>query len=94
MSKGSLENNDENLLEIQGSPTLAGIYLAEFMRLYEHYRARALWDLTHPRKKANGSKTAKSTDGFTLKTRRDDWVRGAYKHSTPEFLARTTLAKS
>src|SRR6266542_4799872 len=34
--------HDENLLEIKGSPRLAQIYLAEFLRLYEHYRARAL----------------------------------------------------
>jgi len=32
--------NDENLLEITSCPRLARIYLAEFMRLFEHYRAR------------------------------------------------------
>jgi hypothetical protein len=36
--------NDENLLEITESPRLAGIYLAEFLRLYEHYRARMAFD--------------------------------------------------
>ena len=41
MSGNSVYNNDENLLEIKGSPRLARIYLAEFLRLYEHYRARA-----------------------------------------------------
>ena len=41
MSGNSVFNNDENLLEITGSPRLARIYLAEFLRLYEHYRARA-----------------------------------------------------
>ena len=40
MSGNSVFNNDENLLEIKGS-RLACIYLAEFLRLYEHYRARA-----------------------------------------------------
>ena len=43
MSRASQYGNDENLLEIRGSRRIAGIYLAEFMRLYEHYRARALF---------------------------------------------------
>ena len=32
-------------------------------------------------------------DTFTLKTKRDEWVRGAYKRGTPAFLERQTLAK-
>ena len=43
ISNNSEFENDENLLEINGSPRLAHIYLAEFMRLYEHYRARAIY---------------------------------------------------
>jgi phosphatidylserine/phosphatidylglycerophosphate/cardiolipin synthase-like enzyme len=43
MSNNSTCNNEENLLEIKESPRLAKIYLAEFMRLYEHYRTRAIW---------------------------------------------------
>jgi phospholipase D-like protein len=42
MSNNSVHRNDENLLEITGSPSLAQAYFAEFMRLYEHYRARDL----------------------------------------------------
>jgi phosphatidylserine/phosphatidylglycerophosphate/cardiolipin synthase-like enzyme len=41
MSNNAQYNNDENLLEIRGDTKLAAVYLAEFMRLYEHYRARA-----------------------------------------------------
>jgi phosphatidylserine/phosphatidylglycerophosphate/cardiolipin synthase-like enzyme len=41
MSNNSEHFNDENLLEIRGK-RIAGIYLAEFLRLYEHYRARAI----------------------------------------------------
>ena len=41
MSGNSVYRNDENLLRNKGSPRLARIYLAEFLRLYEHYRARA-----------------------------------------------------
>jgi phosphatidylserine/phosphatidylglycerophosphate/cardiolipin synthase-like enzyme len=40
-SGNSLHKNDENLLEITECPRLAGIYFAEFLRLFEHYRARA-----------------------------------------------------
>ena len=34
LSENSCWNNDENLMEITGSPWLAQLYLAEFMRLY------------------------------------------------------------
>lgn len=37
----SIHRNDEALLEFTGSPRLAQLYLAEFMRLYENHRARA-----------------------------------------------------
>jgi hypothetical protein len=33
----SLHNNDENLLEIADWPRIAGIYMVEFLRLFEHY---------------------------------------------------------
>src|SRR5206468_13125093 len=42
LSNNSTHRNDENLLEIKGSVALARTYLAEFTRLYQHYRARAL----------------------------------------------------
>jgi phosphatidylserine/phosphatidylglycerophosphate/cardiolipin synthase-like enzyme len=41
MSNNSEHKNDENLLEIRDK-RIAAIYIAEFLRLYEHYRARAL----------------------------------------------------
>jgi phosphatidylserine/phosphatidylglycerophosphate/cardiolipin synthase-like enzyme len=82
LSNNSTHRNDENLLEITGAPELAQTYLAEFMRLYAHYRARALWNMS-------GKKAAVR---FTLKTTRDQWVKGAYKAGTSDFVARTTLA--
>jgi len=101
LSENSTHKNDENLLEITGSPELARTYLAEFMRLYEHYRARALWNMAHPVAAKAASKPKKPSAGaqkkieqtFTLKTRRDDWVKGAYKRGTPEYLARTALSQ-
>ena len=98
LSKNSTNHNDENLLEIKGSPELAQTYFAEFMRLYEHYRARALWNIAHPPKKDKRGKplppesNSRLVNTFTLKTKRDDWVKAAYQSGTPEFVARTTLA--
>jgi phosphatidylserine/phosphatidylglycerophosphate/cardiolipin synthase-like enzyme len=96
LSNNSTHRNDENLLEIKGNPGLARTYFAEFMRLYEHYRARALWNMAHPANKGKLKEAAKASSKlgktFTLKTSRDEWVKGAYKKGTPEYLARTALA--
>jgi phosphatidylserine/phosphatidylglycerophosphate/cardiolipin synthase-like enzyme len=101
LSANSTNENDENLLEITGSPELARTYLAEFMRIYEHYRARALWNMAHPGAAKASSKAKKPPpaakkkidQAFTLKTTRDEWVKGAYKRGTPEYRARTALAQ-
>ena len=45
MSANSVFYNDENLLEITECPRLGQLYLAEFMRLFEHYRARLAFTL-------------------------------------------------
>ena len=106
LSKNSTNHNDENLLEITGSTALARTYLAEFMRIYEHYRARALWNIAHPaaaklsksgsrvsKKKALPPAAAKRIEQtFTLKKTRDAWVKDAYKRGTPAYLERQTLA--
>ena len=78
-STASENGNDENVLEIKSNPQLAQIYVAEFMRLYNHYRARALWD------KAHGGGTQ---DSLVLKTTRDGWAQDAYTNGTKAFLAR------
>ena len=97
LSGNSTNHNDENLLEITGSTALAQTYLAEFLRLYEHYRARALWNLAHPKGKTRErlppALAREMAAAFTLKRTRDGWVKGAYKPGTPEFLARTQLAQ-
>jgi phosphatidylserine/phosphatidylglycerophosphate/cardiolipin synthase-like enzyme len=89
-SKAAEESNDENVLEIKGNVALARAYVAEFLRLYNHYRARAIWNREHesgPRgRKANGED---ASDPLVLKTTRDEWVKGAYRPGTKEYLART-----
>jgi phosphatidylserine/phosphatidylglycerophosphate/cardiolipin synthase-like enzyme len=87
MSKNSVENNDENLLELKGNAKLAQIYVAEFFRLYDHYRARALWN----RGSAKGTSTNKGHSGLRLRTKRDDWVREAYKQDSLDYIARVNL---
>ncbi len=81
MSKNSVNHNDENLLEIRGSKRLAGIYLAEFFRLYEHYRARAAWQ---------------ASLAGTMPTYRlapdSSWAKKHFTPGTPEFRARVAMA--
>ena len=84
MSGNSVFKNDENLLEITGSPRLARIYLAEFLRLYEHYRARARFIAW----KQSGAPA--STVGFALRGDRA-WATRHYTVGTPEFKARLRM---
>ncbi|MET4233946.1 phosphatidylserine/phosphatidylglycerophosphate/cardiolipin synthase-like enzyme [Bradyrhizobium sp. i1.4.4] len=86
-SKASENSNDENVLEIKGNVGLAHAYVAEFMRLYNHYRARAIWNRTHE-KKGQKPKAGSEADPLVLKMTRDEWVKGAYKKGTKASLAR------
>jgi PLD-like domain len=82
MSGNSVFGNDENLLEIKGSPRLARIYLAEFLRLYEHYRARAhyiAWVLS-----------GKPAQKFALAHDRS-WANKHFQPGTPEYKARIRM---
>jgi len=79
-SGNSLHKNDENLLEITNCPRLAGIYLAEFLRLYEHYRARA----------AFAKRAAGDAKAFVL-TPNNAWTH-KYFANTAESRARVAMA--
>ena len=72
----SLHHNDENLLEITKCPRIAGMYMAEFLRLYEHYRARI---------KSKDIKTFKLTPDY-------GWSRKYFKAGSPETKARMAMA--
>jgi hypothetical protein len=82
MSNNSQYNNDENLLEIKGSHALAQIYLAEFLRIYEHYRSRALWQRYH-------NKNKKKLELF--EDRR--WANDDYRPGSPKFKSRINMVK-
>jgi phosphatidylserine/phosphatidylglycerophosphate/cardiolipin synthase-like enzyme len=82
-SGNSLHNNDENLLEITNCPRLAGMYMAEFLRLYEHYRARMAFE----------RRTAGERDAFKL-TSDNSWDAKYYTEGSPECKARHAMAGS
>jgi phosphatidylserine/phosphatidylglycerophosphate/cardiolipin synthase-like enzyme len=84
MSKNSVNKNDENLLEIRGSRRLAAIYLAEFMRLYEHYRARA-----HSIQRQQGAAPA---EAFQL-TKDGRWAKKFFVPGSPEYRSRINMAR-
>ena len=83
LSGNSCWNNDENLLEITDSPRLGQLYLAEFMRLYEHYRARAAYN------RRQGGDTS------TFKLEKDPgWAARYYQPGTPEYKSRQNMVAS
>jgi phosphatidylserine/phosphatidylglycerophosphate/cardiolipin synthase-like enzyme len=84
-SNNSQYENDENVLEIIGHRPLAEAYLAEFMRLYEHYRARLAFvrsqESDHPQ--------------TTFKLTRDaSWAKKYFTPGRPEEKARRAMVES
>jgi phosphatidylserine/phosphatidylglycerophosphate/cardiolipin synthase-like enzyme len=80
-SGNSLHKNDENLLEITECPRLGRMYFAEFLRLYEHYRARASFN------------NRKQGDHNTFKLTADNqWSKKYFVQGSPEAKARTAMA--
>jgi hypothetical protein len=84
MSANSVNKNDENLLEIKDCKRVAGIYLAEFLRLYEHYRSRASY--------INYVKNGEQTGSFSL-AKDSSWSTKHYTPGTPEYKARINMTK-
>src|SRR5262245_55144100 len=80
-SGNSLHHNDENLLEITECPRLGRMYFAEFLRLFEHYRAR----LSFERRKAG------EPDTFKLAAD-SDWSKKYFIPGSPFAKARTAMA--
>jgi hypothetical protein len=93
MSAGSLHGNDENLLEVKGSQAFAHAYLAEFMRLYEHYRARARQDNDEPPGGARREREREGTchKGFALAAT-SCWAEDDYAANTPESKSRVAMS--
>jgi phosphatidylserine/phosphatidylglycerophosphate/cardiolipin synthase-like enzyme len=89
MSNNSEHMNDENLLEIR-SQAVASVYMAEFMRLYEHYRARALY-AEHEAAMVKGGAAAAPAK-FALRGDAS-WATGNYKVGSPESKQRTDMVR-
>lgn len=87
MSSNSEHYNDENLLEIRDR-RIAGTYLAEFLRLYEHYRARAL---AIEAKRSGGATHADAHPRLNLQPD-SRWARKYFVEGSPEAKARIALA--
>ena len=89
--------NDETFWKSKEIQNWCETNFADFMWLYEHYRARTLRNMAHPSLKGKLKETASSKSKLartiTLKTTRDEWVKGAFNVDTSEYLARTVLAK-
>ncbi|UXU91993.1 phospholipase D-like domain-containing protein [Burkholderia sp. S-53] len=89
MSRNSEQYNDENLLEIRDK-RIAAIYLAEFLRLYEHYRARALAIGA----KQHGTSTGTGTHVRLALAPDSSWAKKYYVAGSPEEKARIALAST
>ncbi|KER73061.1 phospholipase [Burkholderia cepacia] len=89
MSRNSEQFNDENLLEIR-DPRIAAIYLAEFLRLYEHYRARAL----SINAKQHGTDDGTGAHARLALAPDSSWAKKYYVAGSPEAKARIALAST
>ncbi|VWB76867.1 phospholipase [Burkholderia aenigmatica] len=89
MSRNSEQFNDENLLEIR-DPRIAAIYLAEFLRLYEHYRARAL----SINAKQHGTDAGTGAHARLALAPDSSWAKKYYVAGSPEEKARIALAST
>ncbi|MBN3829046.1 phospholipase [Burkholderia sp. Ac-20384] len=89
MSRNSEQYNDENLLEIRDQ-RIAAIYLAEFLRLYEHYRARALTINA----KQHGTDGGTGAHARLALAPDSSWAKKYYVAGSPEAKARIALAST
>ena len=89
LSKNSTSMNDENMLEITASPRMSQIYLAEFLRLFEQYRARLAYELRVQSGDATGTHSATT---FQLSPD-NTWTAKWFKDGTSANSSRITMAK-
>jgi len=89
LSKNSTNANDENMLAITNSPRLAQIYLAEFLRLFEQYRARLAYELRN-----NSGHAAGASSQATFELAPDNaWTKKWFEPGTSTFSSRVTMSR-
>ncbi|UTV59340.1 phospholipase D-like domain-containing protein [Burkholderia arboris] len=93
MSRNSEQYNDENLLEIRDK-RIAAIYLAEFLRLYEHYRARALAINAQQHGTDAGTDAGTGAHARLALAPDSSWAKKYYVAGSPEEKARIALAST
>ena len=89
LSKASTNGNDENMLEISNSPRLAQLYLAEFLRLFEHYRARLAFEL----RLNSGNASGPSSRATVELAPNNSWTTKWFAPGTSTSSARVTMSR-
>jgi len=84
-SRNSTVNNDENMLVIRGNPRVVDMYLAEFMRLFDHFRFRGTALGAH------ASERAGKDPGLHLKPD-DSWIAPYFEAENPKAQQRALFA--
>jgi hypothetical protein len=75
-----MHSSDENMLIIRGNTRVADIYLSEYMRIFNHYRFRARFNLDH--NTATPDPAAGNTSDQTLKAT-PVWIKPYYNANDP-----------
>jgi phosphatidylserine/phosphatidylglycerophosphate/cardiolipin synthase-like enzyme len=83
-SIASIEQNDENMLVIQGDTGVADVYFTEFMRLFDHFYARD----KHNESSDHGSKSARA---WCDVVEDDSWMKPFFDPSNQLFRERVLL---
>jgi phosphatidylserine/phosphatidylglycerophosphate/cardiolipin synthase-like enzyme len=84
-SDASTKNNDENMLVIRGDTRVVDVYLGEFMRIFTHYRFRAMIA-------SMGSAAAGELSKLSFLDPTDAWSADAYRQGSHEESERLMFA--
>jgi phosphatidylserine/phosphatidylglycerophosphate/cardiolipin synthase-like enzyme len=82
-SRPSTSANDENMLVISGNPRVADIYLGEFMRLFTHFRFRAMTRTPNERPAPGPLAPSPPRRGRRYLRNDDSWARRFYVKDSP-----------
>ncbi len=83
-SVASIEQNDENMLVIQGDTGVADVYFTEFMRLFDHFYAR-------DKHNESSDKGSKSPRAWCDVVEDDSWLKPFFDPSNQLFRERVLL---
>lgn len=84
-----IDQNDENSLVIQGDTTVADVYLTEFMRLFDHFYSRDVYN--EWRKERDGKSLGKSGRAWGDVVADETWLRPYFDSSSQLYRERLLL---